>query len=130
MGLFMLLLTFFRTAVRAGSTRAVLTVVVEMCAVLLIYELADRTALPAASRRGVNTLFHDEPQFQFCIRNLSASRCLNFKFTSFKYIIPNTRSEIRKAACICMNFPIKTSKKDITEKIMKNNKSIIRNLNV
>ncbi len=48
-----MLLTFFRTAVRAGSTRAVLTVVVEICAVLLSYYYADRTALPAASRRGV-----------------------------------------------------------------------------
>jgi len=47
-----MLLIFFRTAVRAGSTRAVLTVVVGMCAVLLIYLFADRTALPAASRRG------------------------------------------------------------------------------
>ena len=47
-----MLLTFFRTAVRAGSTRAVLTVAVEMYAVLLIYGFADRTALPAASRRG------------------------------------------------------------------------------
>jgi hypothetical protein len=48
-----MLLAFFRTAVRAGSTRAVLTVVVEMCAVLLIYRFADRAAMSAASRRGV-----------------------------------------------------------------------------
>jgi len=47
-----MLLTFFRTAVRAGSTRAVMTVVVEMCSVLLMQGFADRTALPAASRRG------------------------------------------------------------------------------
>jgi hypothetical protein len=47
-----MLLTFFRTAVRAGSTRAVLTVVVGMWTLLLIHSIADRTALPAASRRG------------------------------------------------------------------------------
>jgi len=46
------MLTLFRTAVRAGSTRAVLNVVAEILPVFSIYMLVDRTPLSAARRRG------------------------------------------------------------------------------
>jgi len=42
--------------VRAEGTRALLTVAVEMWTALLISQLVDRTALTAASRRGVRAL--------------------------------------------------------------------------
>jgi len=55
-GCLWMLLIFFRTAVRAGSTRAVLTVMVCMMAVLVNLLFTYFVALTAASRRATKII--------------------------------------------------------------------------